>query len=124
MIRLLERDLFWKMPPDVEMEVGPSTIEDLPLVHRRNREVLKTGRSSTSTGRSQRRYQELLGGIPFPILRNPTRIQAPSRFVVRLYTSSRGWYAGESAQNLHPGCDGQYQVSKACLYVPSACSQH
>jgi hypothetical protein len=49
MIRLLERDLFWKMPPDVEMEVGPSTIEDLPLVHRRNREVLKTGRSSTST---------------------------------------------------------------------------
>jgi hypothetical protein len=73
MIRLFEGDLFWKMPLDVEMEVGPSTIENLPpwyidATRKYSKQVevvhLPDGHND---------IRNYVGGIPFPNPQEPDK---------------------------------------------------
>ena len=66
MIALFQRSYYWKMPPDVEMEVGPLVIHPLPKTYRdaTEKHAAQVKLIELSDGRlSMSGYQ---GGTPFP----------------------------------------------------------
>ena len=120
MAAMFEGKYFWKMPPDVQMEVGPTVVQPLPRNYQAASEKYSDQVRIIELSNGGLTLQGYRAGIPFPRLREPHKgwkvlMNLWYRYSPHLLVVTHGWTCAVNSSG-NSNCETYQVVDRQLSY--------